>query len=296
MKRRYFLVLPAAGLMAAMFWLGFSQNALAADAPAKAKVLHFTRSQGFVHSPARMQDDGTTVSGVALKAYLADKNIELVETQDGRVFDGDLGGYDAFIFYTSGNLLADSKIDNDRIHKISPEGFQKLRDAIQGGKGLVGIHSATDTHCGLKDEDGKDLYTQLMGARFCGHGPMQNATVTATQPIELPWLKEKDGGKSTDFEEWYAMHLFNTDMHVVLVQETEGMNGDCYKRAPFPSSWVRMEGKGRVAYSAYGHDNKFWQEAENVRKVGEFVEWVVGRFDLDTTPNFEKVTPEGERR
>lgn len=296
MKRRYFLVFPAAVALAALFCCCTSQNVVAEDAPAKAKVLHFTRSQGFVHSPARMQADGTTVSGAGLKAYLADKNIELVETQDGRVFDGDLSGYDAFIFYTSGNLLADSGIDNDRIHKISPEGFKNFQEAVKGGKGLVGIHSATDSHCGIRDEDGNDLYTRLLGARFVSHGPMQTATVTATEPIELPWLKAKEGGKSVDYEEWYAMHQYNTDMHVVLIQETEGMRGDCYKRAPFPSSWVRMEGKGRVAYSAYGHDDRFWKETENVRKVGEFVEWAVGRFDLDTTANFEKVTPDGNKR
>ncbi len=294
MNRRYFLLIPAAAL-AAMFCFTATQNAMAEDAPAKAKVLHYTRSQGFVHGPARMQDDGTTISGVALKKYLADKNIELVETQDGRVFDGDLSEYAAFIFYTSGNLLDEGGTDNDRIHKISREGFQKFLEAVKSGKGLVGIHSAADTCCGINNEDGKDVYTRLMGSRFCGHGAQQFATVTATEPIQLPWLKEKEGGKSVDHEEWYAMNQFNPDMHVVLVQQTEGMQGDCYQRPPFPSSWVRLEEKGRVAYSAYGHEDRFWEETENVRKVGEFVEWAVGRFELDTKANFADVTPEGER-
>jgi len=71
-----------------------------------ARVLHFTRSQGFEHDPARLLEDGTTVSGRGLAKYFADMNkrIEVIETQDGTIFDGDLSQFDAFVFYTSGNF------------------------------------------------------------------------------------------------------------------------------------------------------------------------------------------------
>jgi hypothetical protein len=108
MKRRYFLPLA---VMAAFLGLCTLLNAQEAK---KAKVLHFTRSQGFEHDPAKLLPDGTTLSGQALKTYFADKNIELVETQDGGAFDGDLDQYDGFIFYTSGNLLDGGGSRNDK--------------------------------------------------------------------------------------------------------------------------------------------------------------------------------------
>ena len=89
------------------------------------------------------------------------------------------------------------------------------------------------------------------------------------------------------------MGQFNPDMRVLLVQETEGMDGKDYQRPPFPSTWIRKEGNGRVAYSAFGHDNRYFHNAENVRRIGELIEWSIGRFDVDTTPNFDKVTPKG---
>ena len=263
----------------------------------KAKVLYFSRSQGFEHDPVKLQKDGATVSDVALKKYCAAKNIELVCTQDGSVFDGDLGPYDAFVFYTSGNLEA--KQDPDRKNAVSPpsapisaDGLKKFFAAVKSGKGFVGIHAATDSHCNQKDEKGVDLYTKLIGARFTGHGPQQFGTVTITEPADFPHLKES-GKRITTWEEWYGMGQFNPDMRVLLIQETEGMDGKDYQRPPFPSTWIRKEGNGRVAYSAFGHQNQYFRNAENVRRLGELIEWSIGRFDVDTTPNFDTVTPKG---
>ena len=286
MKRRTMFVLA----LITAFLTVFSVIPVDAQETKKAKVLLFTRSQGFEHAPAKLLPDGTTVCGNALKKYFADKNIELVETQDGGAFDGNIDQYDAFIFYTSGNLEEEKGSKNDTAKPLSAEGLRRMIDAVKGGKGFVGIHSATDSHCKQKAESGEDLYTAFIGARFASHGPMQFASVVVTEPVELPWLKET-GKKITNFEEWYAMRNYAQDIHVVLIQPTEGMEGKCYERPDYPSSWIRKEGKGRVAYSAYGHDNRFWQHPENVRKVGEFVLWAVGRFDMDTTPNIDKVTP-----
>ena len=83
----------------------------------------------------------------------------------------------------------------------------------------------------------------------------------------------------------------NKDMHVILIQETAGMDGKDYARPPFPASWIRLEGKGRAAYSSFGHDNRYFQNTENVRRIAELIEWSVGRFQVDVSPNIDKVTP-----
>jgi type 1 glutamine amidotransferase len=283
MKQRYFLPLA---VLAAFLGLCTLLNAQEAK---KAKVLHFTRSQGFEHDPAKLRPDGTTLSGQALKTYFADKNIELVETQDGGAFDGDLSQYDGFIFYTSGNLLNGDGSKNDKAKPMTADGLRKMIAAVRAGKGFVGIHSGTDTVCGL-NEDGVDLYTKFVGARFDSHGAQQFGTATIVEPIEFPHLKDS-GKRITTWEEWYGMRQYNKDLHVILYMETADMVGREYSRPPFPLCWIRKEGTGRVAYSAFGHQNQYFQNAENVRRIGELVEWSVGRFEADTTPNIDKVTP-----
>jgi type 1 glutamine amidotransferase len=319
MKRHYVLSLA---VLAAFLGLCTLLNVPAAAQEAK-KVLHFTRSQTFEHDPAKLLDDGTTVSGRALKAYLGKKNIDVVETQDGGVFDGNLSQYDGFIFYTSGNLLNADGSKNDKAKPMTEAGLRKLIATVRDGKGFVGIHAATDSHSGGVVEDGVDIYTKLVGARFTSHGPQQFATITVVepassqqgrqraagqqgqqgqngrqraigqqgrQPAAFPFILES-GKRFTTWDEWYAMNQFNKDMHVILVQETAGMEGRDYDRPPFPASWVRLEGKGRVGYSSLGHDNRYFQNTENVRRIAELVEWSVGRFDVDTTPTIERVTP-----
>lgn len=259
----------------------------------KAKILFFTRSSGGGHSPARMREDGTTLAGTALKKYCLAHNMELVESHDGQIFDGDISEYDGFVFYTTGGLQ-DKNTEVPTMLPMTDDGIKKLVAAVRSGKGLVGVHSATDTHCKLRIDD-KDPYVAMMGGLFCGHGPSQFATVEGTEPVELPWLKEVSG-KVTAYEEWYAMRKFNPDMHVVFAMKTEGLyphpdNRNAYGRPDYPLCWIRKEGNGRVAYTPFGHDDKYWWEAENVRRVGEFIEWSIGRFDMDTTPNIDKITP-----
>ena len=287
MKRRY--VLSLVTIAACVGLCTF----LKAQEVQPAKVLYFTRSQGFEHGPAKLLDDETTFSGRSLNAYFADKNIELIETQDGGLFDGDLEQYDAFIFYTSGNLLNAAGSKNDKAKPMTADGLRKMIAAIRAGKGFVGIHAATDTHCGLI-EDGVDIYARLVGAQFTGHGPQQFSTITIVEPAEFPFLKES-GKRMTTWDEWYAANQFNKDMHVLLIQETAEMDsgGDRqhYARPPFPMTWIRQERQGRVAYSSFGHDNRYFQNKENVRRIGELVEWSIGRFDADTTPNIDQVTP-----
>ncbi|MDR0869639.1 MAG: ThuA domain-containing protein [Planctomycetaceae bacterium] len=285
MKRRFFLLSALTVVCAAVLAFGaFAQEAK------KDKVLFFSRSQGFEHGPVKLRPDGTTLCGEALKKYLAGKNIELAETQNGGVFDGDLSQYSGFIFYTSGNLEEEKGSKNDKAKPVSGEGLRKLIAAVNGGKGFVGIHAATDSHCRQKAADGVDLYTRFIGARFSGHGEQQTATVSVVLPAEVPYLK--DAGKAiTVWEEWYTNKEYNKDIHALLIQETKEMKGKDYERPPFPASWVRTEGKGRVAYSPFGHNDNYWEKTEDVRRIGELVEWSVRRFDIDTMPNIDKVTP-----
>ena len=295
MNIRSTLTLLLLTLCLAMFFIAETTTQVAAQPKTgkKAKVLYFTRSSSDGHSPAKMRENGTTLSGEALSKYCVARNIELVESHDGTIFDGDVSEYDAFVFYTTGGLQDENKKVLTML-PMSDKGIMNLVESVRSGKGFVAIHSGTDTHCKLR-VNGKDPYVAMSGGLFCGHGPQQFVTIKAVEPVELPWLKELKGTFTT-YDEWYAMREINPDMHVIYAMHGKDLyphpdNIKNYGRPDYPLCWIRMEGKGRVAYTPVGHDDKFWWNAANVRSVGEFIEWSVCRFDMDTTSNIAKVCP-----
>ena|GEM_PF-805974 len=325
MKLRYVL---SFAVVAAFFGLCtvFTAQETKAEEVKPAKVLLFSRSPGFPHGPINANlRNGTTPAGRALNAYFKEKgkNIEVVESKDGSVFDGDLSQYDGFVFSTVANLLGGTDERANEANGFAPDkpmteqGLRNLITAVQGGKGFVGWHNATDTYSNVRDEDGKDIFTNFIGARFISHGPEQTATVTTvsdgavvaangTRSGGFPFLK--DVPEITVWEEWYAMKNFNKDMHVLLVQKTRNdageltMRGGEYQRDPFPIAWIRAEGKGRVGYTSFGHSEHYFEEnpsqverwgkaADNLPRIADLIEWSIGRFDADTTPNLDKVAP-----
>jgi len=210
------------------------------------------------------------------------------------VFDGDIDQFDAFAFYTSGDLTG--KCTNPQPGAaMSPEGKQKLLAAIQAGKGFLGIHSATDTF----RSPGVDPYIAMLGAEFVTHGPQQTAMMKVTSS-QFPGM-EGLGDAFAKHDEWYTFTKFADDLHVILVQETKGMQEwpdtvqkarhDIYKRPPFPATWARMHGQGRVFYTSMGHD-AIWTDPTFRQVVLGGMAWVLGNRQADVAPNVAHVTPE----
>ena len=197
-------------------------------------------------------------------------------SQDPAIFDGDLGQFDAFIFYTTGNCIGDS-------------GKQNLLEAVHGGKGFVGLHCASDTF----HANGIDPYIAMLGGEFNGHQSQQKATMRMADP-KFPGLK----GLSPSFsmlEEWYTFKKLATDMHVILVQETAGMHDAVYQRPPYPATWARKHGKGRVFYSSMGHREDVWTSKPFTQILLGGIAWALGNVKADVRPNFQQVTPNGNQ-
>ncbi|MDR1958086.1 MAG: ThuA domain-containing protein [Planctomycetaceae bacterium] len=288
MKRRDFL--KTAGLTALAVTLPFRQ-CLSADTK-KAKVLYFTRSQGFQHDPVKLIDGGPSLSDKAFLKWGEKHHIEFVCGKDGTIFDGDLDQFDGFVFYTSGNFLEEKATDGSK--PMSEEGMKRFLKAVEDGKGFVGIHAAPDSMKTpgelFENQENVHPYISLIGGEFVKHDAQQEAKSLITKPVDLPWLKDK-GDSFLLFEEWYALKNFSKDIHVILVQETNGMKGPTYNRPPFPSTWAHLYGKGRSAYTSIGHRNNIWEDDHYVQFFGELIEWSIGRFDMDLTPNIDQVTP-----
>jgi hypothetical protein len=268
-------------------------SAVAATAD-EAKILFFTKSAGFEHPAIKPgKDGGPGTAEIALTAIGKNDHFTLTTTKDGGVFTAEkLKEFDAFIFYTTGDLTTPG---TDKTPPMSAAGKQAFLDAIKAGKGFVGLHCAADTfHTNneahsLKLHAELDPYLDMLGAEFIMHGDQQAAKIIVTDPT-FPGLEEsKDGFEMK--EEWYPFKQFEKTLHVLLVIDTSTMHGQPYQRGPYPISWIHPYGKGRVFYTAMGHRDDVLQSPIFTKLVTSGINYALGRITPDETPNIEKVAP-----
>ncbi len=85
------------------------------------------------------------------------------------------------------------------------------------------------------------------------------------------------------------------DLHVILVQDTEGMRSGGQGVRPariIPMTWARPYGKGRVFYTSMGHREDVWENPMYQGLLLGALGWATGRVDANIEPNISKVTPE----
>ncbi len=282
-RREMLLTTGAAALGLSAFPLGWT----AATEKKKQKVLYFSRSAGFVHPMVDCKDGELSVSDKVLIELGKKNGFDVVCTKDGAVFDGDLDQYDCIAFYTSGDLCG-KPTDLKRPQpgaNMSAEGKKKFLAAIEAGKGFVGIHSATDSFRSA----GIDPYIAMIGGEFRGHDAQQKAKNKVVDP-KFPGVAGLGSGFEME-EEWYSFIKFDPDLHVILVQETEGMKGRNYQRPPYPATWARMQGKGRVFYTSLGHREDVITGATFAQIILGGLAWTMRNAEADVTPNIVQVTP-----
>jgi type 1 glutamine amidotransferase len=314
-------LLKTSALTAAAFGLSpwLARMARGADEGKTKKILYFTKSSGFQHGPiTRFADDPKKLafSEQILTDLGAKHGFEVTCSKDGNLFkSGEFEKFDAFVFYTTGDLTKDSSNPlygpDGKVPKNNPmkgdepgmgaEGKAAFLQAIQNGKGFIAVHSGSDTFHSAghvkgelirdvneKGEDNFDPYIAMLGGEFIVHGAQQPATLKCVDAA-FPGAQAFDGAKFP--EEWYSLKNFAPDLHVILVQETAGMKGPMYQRDPFPETWSRMHGKGRVFFTSMGHREDVWQKPEYLGLLVGALNWVTGRVEADVKPNIKEVTP-----
>ena len=282
-------MLRAAGV-AAVAASTFPLHWVAAAGKKKQKVLYFTRSAGFEHDAVKIKGGKPSISDRILTELGQRHGFEVICTKDGTVFDGDLDQYDAIAFYTSGDLTKPNKA---KTPPMSPEGKKKLLRTITAGKGFVAFHAATDSfHSkGPRNENQTELdpYIAMIGGEFIVHGAQQEAIIRAASP-KFPGVKQFGESQKLK-EEWYALKNFAKDLHVILIEDNEGMTGDCYQRPPFPATWARMHKKGRVFYTSFGHRDDIWTNPQVQGIIVGGLAWAMGNVKVKVKPNIDKATP-----
>jgi len=103
---------------------------------------------------------------------------------------------------------------------------------------------------------------------------------------------EKVGDSFSFVEEWYTLKDFRPEIHVLTVFNDPALEGDDYKRPPFPNCWAKNEGKGRVFYTAMGHREDVWTNATFQQILVGALKWANGDAKApDMTPNLLEGRP-----
>ena len=191
--------------------------------PSPMKVL-FIGDQG-LHRPVDFE--------AILAPALARSGIELTYSENlGVLSRAGLAPYHALFLYN--NLV-----------NLTPAALEEVIAFVEGGKGLVVVHS------GIVMARGQVRADSLLGGRFISHG-------TDTFQAEIiapahPAMKAVSAFQSWD--ETYEMSTTNSDRTVLMVRRPKDKPVE-------PWTWVRAQGRGRVYYTASGHDIRTWSVPE----------------------------------
>jgi uncharacterized protein len=221
---------------------------------------------------------------------------EVTASKDGSLFTpAELARYDVIVFFTTGDL---TQPGTDKNPPFPPGGKELLLETVKNGKGWIGIHSASDTFHSPGDPfaaDGArtDPFLQMVGGEFIQHGQQQKARVVCADPT-FPGL----GTCKQPFdlhEEWYSFKNLAPDLHVLHWVATWSLkntgNDSPYRRPPYPVTWARLHGKGRVFFTALGHREDVWLSPMFQSMLVGAIAWAAGDARADVRPNVSIVTP-----
>ena len=181
-----------------------------------------------------------------LAASLANQGINFTYTATpSDLNERNLSKFDALMIYANHDSITD-------------EQERALLDFVDGGKGFLPIHCAS--YCFRNSE----AYIDLVGAQFKSHGTgvFEAQVINSDHPITA----EYDSFESWD--ETYVSHRHNPD-RTVLMERVDSTGQE-------PWTWVRSHGKGRVFYTASGHDERTWRNPGFQELLRRAIVWSVG--------------------
>jgi type 1 glutamine amidotransferase len=293
MKRRDFLLAGGAGAAGLALW-PFPLGWTAEPKGAAKQILFFSKSSQYEHDVVKRKDGKPSHSERVLTDLGKEHGFEVTATKDGGVFDSDLERYDAIFFFTQGDMTPG--VDGNP--PVTASGKKALLEVIERGTGFLGTHCASDTFHSSGNRaanqalEERDPYIRMIGGEFVTHGAQQESRLGMADAHFPGTTGLGDGFRITD--EWYALKNFAPDLHVILYQDTQGMTGDMYHRPPFPETWARRHGKGRVFFTSMGHRADVWANRTFQQILLGGLAWSVGNVEAEVPPNMKSATPHAD--
>ncbi|MCF2498740.1 PVC-type heme-binding CxxCH protein [Dyadobacter chenhuakuii] len=237
--RKYSLV-----LLIGLFVLGCAKSKMGSSVT-KTSVSQGRRAEVlFLGHNSKHHDSGKYAPWLSVKLFKS--GINMTYTADLNDINADnLKKYDGLIIYANHDSL-------------SPSQESAVKAFVEGGKGLIPLHSASGCF------KNSSWYIKTIGGQFASHkvGSFKNTILKPDHPVMQG---------ITDFETWdetYVHKNLNPDKTVL----GERVEGNVHE----PYTWVRNEGKGRVFYTAYGHEDSTWTNRGFLDLVRNGVMWAVG--------------------
>jgi putative membrane-bound dehydrogenase-like protein len=184
-----------------------------------------------------------------LQPVFAARGIELTYTDKlADLNPATLGNYDGLLVFANHERFA------------SPDQEKALLDYVTSGKGFVPVHCAS--YCFNNSKP----YVDLVGAQFRAHQ-------TGVFRVEPSGIEHPVTRGFTSFESWdetYTHHRHTEAGRTVLEYRSE-------RGVKEPWTWVREHGKGRVFYTAWGHDYRTWSHPGFHNLLERGVRWACGQ-------------------
>ncbi|MDQ8184204.1 ThuA domain-containing protein [Pelagicoccus sp. SDUM812002] len=174
--------------------------------------------------------------------------------------------------------------------EITTEQEKALLSFVEDGGAFLPVHCASACF------GHSEAFVDLVGARFKSHGYEEFSTRIAEGHEDHPIVEGYEGFVTKDETYVHADHN-DEGREVLMYREDE------------PWSWTREQGKGRVFYTAYGHDMNTWGQAAFHDLMIRGILWAVGDekreanrelvaslpkleyTEADTIPNYRQQSP-----
>jgi type 1 glutamine amidotransferase len=217
------------------------------------RLLYLTQTKGFRHGCLEL-------SHKVIRELAPKSGFEVTITENAAdVNRANLDGYDAVMFYTTGEL---PMTDDDK---------KALLEFVRKGKGFIGIHSATDTYYQWPE------YGELIGAWFDGHPWSQEVNIIV-EDTKHPTTAHL-GKAFRLLEEVYQYRNWSrAKTHVLLSLDNDSVDVSKGKREDKDNAmaWCHAYGKGRVFFTGLGHYDECWNDERFHKHLVNGIRWAMG--------------------
>ncbi len=166
-------------------------------------------------------------------------------------------------------------------HKeISPDHWANLKNFIECGGGFIPVHCASWCFQNIPEFD------QVVGGRFAHH----KGSIFRPKTLIPNHAAIRNVEALEAWDETYVHKNHNPEGRTVLQVREVAENDNIAE--PEPWTWIRTQGKGRVFYTASGHDERVWGQPDFHELLKRGILWSIGDVRLASYQQFfEERTP-----
>jgi type 1 glutamine amidotransferase len=230
-------------------------------------LLIFNLAEGFVHTSIPWVDFAITRMGEQTGAFTT------VVSADTTMFEPEhLAQFDAVLFNNStGEPFTD------------PALRASLLAFVRSGKGVIGLHAATDGFYEWPE------FGRMMGGYFLNHPWNEEVTVRieeSAHPITAAFEASTYvvADEIYQFQEPYSRDRLRVLMSLDTTELDLTRDGVLRDDGDFAVSWVRREGAGRVFYSSLGHRYEVFTDPAILRHWLAGIQYALGDLEAEDTP------------